>query len=72
MQGGRDPFGTPAQFPALPATHRLVGLPAGDHEFAVRKSEPPLLATIADTVAAWVRDLLGTPGTPGTPPDEAS
>ncbi|MBS2964105.1 hydrolase [Actinocrinis puniceicyclus] len=64
VQGGRDPFGAPAQFPALPATHRLVGLPAGNHEFAVRRSEPPVLATIVDIVAGWVGDLVGTPGAP--------
>jgi hypothetical protein len=58
VQGGTDPFGTAAQFPPLPGTHRLVGLPAGNHEFAVRKSEPPLLDTIVETVAGWIDDLV--------------
>jgi len=57
VQGATDPFGTAAQFPALPATHRLVALPAGNHEFAVRKTEQPVLDTVTEAVAAWIADL---------------
>lgn len=58
VQGATDPFGTAAQFPALPATHRLVALPAGNHEFAVRTTQEPVLDTLAEAVAAWIDDLV--------------
>ena len=58
VQGAADPFGTAAEFPALPATHRLVALPAGNHEFAVRKTQEPVLATLAEAVATWIDDLV--------------
>jgi predicted alpha/beta-hydrolase family hydrolase len=58
VQGAVDPFGTPAQFPPLPATHRLVGLPAGGHEFAVRKTQEPVLGELTRAVAEWIRTLL--------------
>jgi len=58
VQGGTDPFGTAAEFPALPATHRLVALPAGNHEFAVRKTEASVLDALTDAVAAWIGDLV--------------
>jgi uncharacterized protein len=59
VQGATDPFGTGAEFPQLPKTHRLVALPAGNHEFAVRKDQSPVLDAIVDAVAAWIDDLLG-------------
>jgi predicted alpha/beta-hydrolase family hydrolase len=55
VQGAADPFGTPAQFPALPETHRLVALPAGGHEFAVRKTQEPVLGELTRAVAEWIR-----------------
>ena len=57
VQGATDPFGTPPQFPALPGTHRLVALPAGNHDFAVRKDQAPVLGTLVDAVAKWITDL---------------
>ena len=63
VQGATDPFGRPEEFPALPPTHRLLGLPQGNHSFAAPKSAPltpeALLARITDAVAAW---LLALPG----------
>ncbi|HEV3174156.1 MAG TPA: alpha/beta family hydrolase [Actinocrinis sp.] len=59
VQGATDPFGTGAEFPELPKTHRLVALPAGNHEFAVRKDQPSVLDAIVDAVAAWIDDLVG-------------
>ena len=63
VQGATDPFGRPGEFPALPPTHRLLGLPQGSHSFAAPKSAPltaeALLALITDTVAGW---LLALPG----------
>lgn len=55
VQGAVDPFGTPAQFPELPGTHRLVGLPAGGHEFSVRKTQEPVLGELTRAVAEWIR-----------------
>lgn len=57
VQGATDPFGTPPELPALPETHRLVALPAGNHDFAVRKGEPPVLEALVDAVTAWIGGL---------------
>jgi predicted alpha/beta-hydrolase family hydrolase len=58
VQGATDPFGTAAQFPPLPAAHRLVALRAGNHEFAVRKTQEPVLGALTEAVAAWIDDLV--------------
>jgi predicted alpha/beta-hydrolase family hydrolase len=58
VQGAVDPFGGPEQFPALPPTHRLVALPAGGHEFAVRKTQKPVLGLITAAVCEWISSLL--------------
>ncbi len=57
VQGATDPFGTAAEFPKLPGTHRLVGLPAGNHSFAVKKSEEPVLDAIVAAVTEWINTL---------------
>ena len=59
VQGAVDPFGTPAEFPPLPPTHRLIALSAGGHGFAVAKGQPPVLEDITRAVAEWVDSLLG-------------
>ena len=59
VQGAADPFGTPAEYPLLPPGHRLVALPAGDHSFAVRKGQTPVVEDIARVVAEWIDSLLG-------------
>jgi predicted alpha/beta-hydrolase family hydrolase len=59
VQGARDPFGGPEEFPPLPKrTHRLVGLDAGNHAFAVRKSEAEVLPELVAAVAAWVQKAV--------------
>jgi uncharacterized protein len=58
VQGAVDPFGSPDQFPELPATHRLAGLSAGGHEFAVRKTQQPVLDELTAAVADWIRTLF--------------
>lgn len=58
VQGGADPFGAPPEFPKLPPTHRLIALPAGNHEFAVRKDQEPVLNLIIESVTAWLSDLI--------------
>ena len=57
VQAGADTFGTAPEFPALPPTHRLVGLPAGDHAFKVRKADPPVLDELVAAVTAWIDEL---------------
>ncbi|GAA3180935.1 MULTISPECIES: alpha/beta family hydrolase [Streptomyces] len=60
VQGGRDPFGRPEEFP--PGTE-LRELAHGDHGFAVPKragvSEEASMATLADAVAEWLDQLFG-------------
>jgi predicted alpha/beta-hydrolase family hydrolase len=58
VQGGTDPFGTPAEFPELPSSHRLVGLPAGDHSFKTKKTEEPVLDALVSAVSVWIGELL--------------
>ncbi|WP_344662528.1 alpha/beta family hydrolase [Catenulispora subtropica] len=57
VQGATDPFGTPAEFPQLPRTHRLVALPAGDHGFKVKKTEEPVLDALVAAVVEWIAAL---------------
>jgi predicted alpha/beta-hydrolase family hydrolase len=59
VQGAVDPFGTPAEYPPLPPGHRLVALPAGGHEFAVRKDQTPVFDEITRVAAEWIDALLG-------------
>ncbi|MFI9647308.1 alpha/beta family hydrolase [Streptomyces sp. NPDC052040] len=63
VQGGRDPFGRPEEFP--PGPYGLVEVPGADHGFAVAKRAEPdqdrVLEIIADAVAAWTVSL-GSPG----------
>jgi predicted alpha/beta-hydrolase family hydrolase len=58
VQGGRDPFGRPAEFPVLPGDAELLEVPYADHGFAVPKSagtgEEETLAVITDGVGSWL------------------
>lgn len=67
VQGGRDPFGRPEEFP--PGPHTLVEVPYGDHGFAVPKKAGPTqdeaLAVITAAVADW---LAGLPVRSGAQP----
>lgn len=58
VQGGRDPFGRPEEFPR---GTRIVEVPHGDHGFAVPKSADPgqeeALALLTDGVARWLAGL---------------
>ncbi|MBO8192593.1 hydrolase [Streptomyces oryzae] len=60
VQGGRDPFGRPAEFPA---GTELVEVPYADHGFALPKSaeltEEEAMGVVTGAVARW---LAGTPG----------
>ncbi|MFD0358359.1 alpha/beta family hydrolase [Streptomyces sp. NPDC127110] len=61
VQGGRDPFGRPEEFPA--GEYRLVEVPFGDHGFAVPKkadlTQDEALAVITDAAAPWLAGLTG-------------
>ncbi|MEV4556077.1 alpha/beta family hydrolase [Kitasatospora sp. NPDC049285] len=58
VQGGADTFGTPAEFPPLPDTHRLVEVPHASHAFKVPKKAPvdqgQTLALITGAVTQWL------------------
>lgn len=62
VQGGRDPFGRPEEFPALPPDAELTGVPYGDHGFAVPKSagvsEEETLAVITEGTLSWLGRLF--------------
>ncbi|HSK26835.1 MAG TPA: alpha/beta family hydrolase [Jiangellales bacterium] len=59
VQGERDAFGRPAEFP--PGPYQVVTVPASDHSFAVPRSAPlsraEVLETLVDQVATWLRGL---------------
>ncbi|AJE82455.1 hypothetical protein SLNWT_2079 [Streptomyces albus] len=60
VQGGNDPFGRPAEFPA--GDHELVEIPYGDHGFALPKraelGEPEAMRLLTDAVTRWALSLL--------------
>ncbi|MEU9233263.1 alpha/beta hydrolase family protein [Streptomyces subrutilus] len=60
VQGGRDPFGRPEEFPQG-GTYTLVEVPHGDHGFAVPKkadvTQEAALDLITRTVAEWLTAL---------------
>ncbi|MGP3688377.1 alpha/beta hydrolase family protein [Streptomyces sp. IBSNAI002] len=60
VQGGRDPFGRPEEFPQG-GTYTLVEVPHGDHGFAVPKkadvTQEAALALITASVAEWLTAL---------------
>ncbi|EFL17509.1 alpha/beta family hydrolase [Streptomyces sp. C] len=64
VQGGRDPFGRPEEFPA--GEYELVEVPFGDHGFAVPKkadlTQDEALAVITDAAAPWLAGLTGLTG----------
>ncbi|WP_107407550.1 alpha/beta hydrolase family protein [Streptomyces griseus] len=59
VQGGRDPFGRPEEFPA--GAHRIVEVPYADHGFAVPKKAPPAahrpMDVLTAAVAGWLEGL---------------
>ncbi|MEU3723904.1 alpha/beta family hydrolase [Streptomyces sp. NPDC031705] len=61
VQGGRDPFGRPGEFPE--GAYELTEVPFGDHGFTVPKKAGPTqeeaLAVITGAVAPWLARLIG-------------
>jgi predicted alpha/beta-hydrolase family hydrolase len=65
VQGERDPFGTPGEFPP---SYNMVIVPGADHSFAVPKRGPigqdEALGLIVEAVLEWiVRDVVGNRST---------
>jgi predicted alpha/beta-hydrolase family hydrolase len=62
VQGGRDPYGTPAQFPPLPPSTTLVEVPFANHTFGVPagtgSTTTAALATVTGAVTTWLDELL--------------
>jgi uncharacterized protein len=64
VQGGNDPYGTPEQFPPLPATMTLVDVPFANHTFNVAArtgTTNDAIAKVAKAVTRWLDDLLLPP-----------
>ncbi|WP_055585252.1 alpha/beta hydrolase family protein [Peterkaempfera griseoplana] len=57
VQGLRDPFGRPEEFPGLPAGTELVAVPGADHGFAVPRrgsvTQEEALAVVTAAVGDW-------------------
>jgi len=69
VQGGRDPFGRPAEFPE---DTEIVEVPDGDHGFAVPKraavGQDEALKVLTDAVGAWLAGRgLASSGGPSRP-----
>ncbi|MFD0719457.1 alpha/beta hydrolase family protein [Streptomyces globosus] len=59
VQGGRDPFGRPEEFPAAgPPAYELLEVPGGDHGFAVPKKGVPTQEEALEAVVEGVADWL--------------
>lgn len=56
VQGGRDPFGRPAEFPP---EHRPIEVPGADHGFAVPRSAGVTQEEALDLITAAVGEWLG-------------
>jgi predicted alpha/beta-hydrolase family hydrolase len=60
VQGGRDPFGRPDQFPPLPPNMELVEIPLANHMFATEGSGgAETLPQLTGAVIAWLDPRLG-------------
>ncbi|MGW0657644.1 alpha/beta hydrolase family protein [Streptodolium elevatio] len=62
LQGERDPFGGPAEFPELDERAQLTPVPYADHGFSVGKKAPvtqeETLALITGTTGTWLTSLF--------------
>ncbi|WP_328806613.1 alpha/beta hydrolase family protein [Streptacidiphilus fuscans] len=64
VQGGRDPFGTAAELPALPGHMTVVEIPRADHMFLASSDSASRgnLEAVVTSVAVWLDAVLGTAG----------
>ncbi|MEY9895159.1 putative alpha/beta-hydrolase family hydrolase [Catenulispora sp. MAP12-49] len=60
LQGTRDPFGRPEQFPALPAEIELVEIAGANHTFGTPSgtAHPETMALITATASQWIERQL--------------
>jgi predicted alpha/beta-hydrolase family hydrolase len=60
IQGARDPFGRPRQFPPLPPRIELVEIPAANHTFETPGSIPrsSTMSLITNTASKWIERQL--------------
>lgn len=60
VQGGRDPFGRPEQFPPLPPDMELVAIPGANHMFGLESPAdgPDPLAVLTGATIEWVNRRL--------------
>lgn len=58
VQGSRDAFGSAADFPALPASVELVGVPGADHSFRCRRADGRTASQCVEDVVRAVADWL--------------
>jgi predicted alpha/beta-hydrolase family hydrolase len=60
VQGGRDPFGRPDQFPKLPPEIELVAIPSANHMFALGGPSPgpDPFDQVTDAVIEWLERRL--------------
>lgn len=62
VQGERDSFGAPGEFPAGP--HRMVVVPHADHGMKVTKGheQRAAMGAVVDAVRTFLAEIPGTPG----------
>ena len=62
VQGGADPFGRPAEFPALPPNMQLIEIPSANHMFTSTADRNPAatLAMVTSAAVNWIEGL-GSP-----------
>ncbi len=60
VQGDRDQFGGPADFPDLPGSIRIAAIADADHEFARRRESGrgPARGDLVGCVSAWLRETV--------------
>jgi len=60
LQGTRDPFGSPGQFPALPPEIELTEIPAANHTFDTAGAFPPAvtMSLIVTATSQWIERRL--------------
>jgi predicted alpha/beta-hydrolase family hydrolase len=60
LQGERDPFGRPDQFPALPPEFELIEIPAANHTFDTPGSisRSATMRLITDETLRWIERQL--------------
>jgi hypothetical protein len=61
VQGGRDPYGRPAQFPSLPTSTDLIEVPYANHTFGVPAAAGVTAVAALTSITAAVTNWLEAP-----------